>query len=142
MADKNTLPDSVKTYINNNKITKAYVLGDTDIISDKVANKLPNITRITGNNEYERNINIIKNFQNDIDFSNICIASGKDFPDSLSGSALAAMNSSAIVLVDDKNSQGVTTEFIKGKLSKVSNVYIFGLQGAVNDSVIQSLFNK
>lgn len=142
LTDKNTLPDSVKTYITNNKVSKVYVLGDTDMISDKVVSKLPNVSRITGSNEYERNINIIKNFENDIDFSKICVASGRDFPDSLSGSALAAMNASAIVLVDDKNVKDITTQYIKSKSSKINNVFIFGLQGAVSDSIIQSLFNK
>jgi putative cell wall-binding protein len=112
------------------------------MISDKVVSKLPNVSRITGSNEYERNINIIKNFENDIDFSKICVASGRDFPDSLSGSALAAMNASAIVLVDDKNVKDITTQYIKSKSSKINNVFIFGLQGAVSDSIIQSLFNK
>jgi uncharacterized protein YjdB len=142
LTDNNVLPDSVRTFIGKSSFTKTYILGDTDLISNSVANMFPGIQRITGSNEYERNINIISTFESGIDFSNICIASGRDFPDSISGSALAAMNSSAVVLVDDSNIQAVTSQYIKEKLFEVKNVYIFGLQGAVNDTAIQTLFNK
>ena len=80
--------------------------------------------------------------KSDISFSNICIATGKDFPDALSGSAIAAMNSAAIVLVDDSNLKDITTQYISGKLTQVNNVYIFGLQGAVSDASINTLFKK
>ncbi|MFL0194309.1 cell wall-binding repeat-containing protein [Clostridium sp. WILCCON 0269] len=142
LTDKDVLPDSVNTFISKNKFSKTYILGDTDLISTAVANKFPNSQKIVGSTEYERNINIIKTFESDIDFSNICIASGRDFPDSISGSAFAAMNSSAIVLVDDSDLQNVTTQYINEKLTQINNVYIFGLQGAVNDNVIQKLLNK
>jgi putative cell wall-binding protein len=142
LTDKDTLPSSVDNYLKENNFTKTYIIGDTDLISSDIENQLPNPQRITGDNDYERNINIIKTFENDIDFSNICIASGRGFADSISGSAFAAKKSSAIVLVDDSNLNGVTSQYTNAISAKVSNIIIFGLQGAVNDAIVQALFSK
>lgn len=142
ITDKDTLPDVVKNFINENNFSKTYVLGDTNLVSDKVDNLLPSPERITGSTIYERNINLIKKFQNNIDFSNICIATGENFPDALSGSALATMVSSAIVLVDNNDLQDITKNYSNQESMQVNNVYVFGEQGAVSDEIIKELFNK
>ncbi|MGV8983120.1 cell wall-binding repeat-containing protein [Clostridium sp.] len=142
LTNKDAVPDFTNTFISKKSFTKTYILGGTDLISNYVANKFPGIERIIGSNQYERNINIIERFESNINFSNICVATGKDFPDALSGSAIAAMNSTAIVLVDDSNLKDITTNYISGKLSQVNNVYIFGQQGAVSDATINTLFKK
>lgn len=142
LTDKDVLPDSINSFIGRKNFSKTYILGDTDLISNAVANKFTNVERIVGANEYERNINIIKRFQSDLDLSNICIATGTDFPDALSGSALAATMSSAIVLVDNSGIQDVTTQYITQSFAQTQNVYVFGLQGAVSDDVISKLFTR
>ncbi|MBU3190273.1 cell wall-binding repeat-containing protein [Clostridium bowmanii] len=142
LTNKDALPDPTNTFISNKSFTKTYILGDTDLISNYVANKFSSIERIVGSDQYERNINIIKRFESDINFKSICVATGKDFPDALSGSAIAAMNSTAIVLVDDSNLKNITTNYISGKLPQVNNVYIFGQQGAVSDATVNILFKK
>lgn len=142
LTNNTALPSSVKTFINKNTFTKTYILGDTDLISNSVANMFPNKERIVGSDQYERNINIIRKFGSELSSSNICIATAKDFADALSGSALATKFSSAILLVDDKNLKAVTTQYISEKLSSISNLYIFGQQGAVSDSAISTLFKK
>jgi len=139
LTNAKALPHSVASYINNNAFTQSYVIGNTDLISSEVEAMLSKPERITGKNKYERNINIIKRFENDIDFSNVCIATGRDFPDALAGSALATMVSSAIVLVDDKDVQDITSRYTREKFGQIQNVYIFGLQGAVQDEAIYTM---
>lgn len=142
LTDKNKLPDSINSFIGTKNFSKAYILGDTDLISSTVATKFINSERVVGSTEYERNINIIKRFQSNIDLSNICVATGADFPDALSGSVLAATLSSAIILVDNNNLQAITTEYAIQNLKNTNNVYIFGLQGAVTNDTISKLFSK
>lgn len=142
LTDKDILPDSVNSFISKRNFSKTYILGDTDLVSSFVANKLPNSERVVGSTAYERNINIIKKFQNNLDLSNICLATGRDFPDALSGSALAATLSSAIVLVDNNYLQDVTTQYITKSLTQTNNIYVFGLQGAVSDDILSILFTK
>ncbi|HVJ49294.1 cell wall-binding repeat-containing protein [Desulfitobacterium sp.] len=142
LTDKDVSPDAIDSFISQRNFSKTYILGNTDLISNTVGNKLPNSERIVGSNEYERNINIIKRFESKLDLSKICVATGTDFPDALSGSALAATLSSTIVLVDNNNLQAVTTQYAAQFLTQTNNVYVFGLQGAVSDDVISKLFTK
>lgn len=139
LTDSQKLPASVAGYLDKGSFTKSYVIGNTGLISEAVASNLPNHQRITGNNKYERNINIIKCFEDEIDFSNVCIATGRDFPDALAGSAFATLVSSAIVLVDDRDVKEVTANYTSEKFQQIENVYIFGLQGAVNDAALYQM---
>jgi len=109
------------------------------LISEAVESSLPNPQRITGNDKYERNINIIKCFEHEIDFSNVCIATVRDFPDALAGSAFATLVFSAIVLVDDRDIKDITTNYTSEKFQQIKYVYIFGLQGAVNDQALYQI---
>lgn len=142
LTDKDAVSGDLNSFLTQGNFSKTYVLGDTSLISNTVANNLPNPERIIGSTEYERNINILKRFQSNLKLTSICIATGADFPDALSGSALAAKLSSAIVLVDGNNLQTETTEYATQNLVQTSNVYVFGLQGAVSDDVLNRIFQK
>lgn len=142
LTDKDALPDSVKSFINSSHFSKSYVLGNTSLISNQVKNKLPDSERIEGSDKYQRNINILKKFEDSLDLSKICIATGADFPDALSGSAFAANLSSAIVLVDNSNLKSVTTQYSANSLKQTDDVFVFGLQAVVSDNVIIKLFTK
>lgn len=142
LTDKDALPDSIKSFINSSHFSKSYVLGNTSLISNQVKNKLPDSERIEGSDKYQRNVNILKKFEDSLDLSKICIATGADFPDALSGSALAANLSSAIVLVDNSSLKSVTTQYSANSLKQTDDVFVFGLQAVVSDNVISKLFAK
>jgi len=57
----------------------------------------------------------------------------------LAGSAFATLVSSAIVLVDDRDIKDVTTNYTSEKFQQIKYVYIFGLQGAVNDQALYQI---
>lgn len=142
LTDKSVFPDTVKSFVNANNFYTTYVLGGTDLISNQVKNQLPGSERIDGANKYERNINILKKFGDSLSLEKICIATGADFPDALSGSALAANLSSAIILVDNSSLKSVTTQYSIKSLQQTNDVYVFGLQGVVSDDVVSKLFAK
>lgn len=138
LVSKNTIDNSIKSYLANKNITKTYVIGDSQIISNNVVKQLPKAERIIGKDKYERNINILNKFAKYIDFSRIYIANGEDFPDALSGSALAAKTSSAVLLANIK--QGILTKnFIPKNISKIKEVNILGGSGAVPNSTLKQL---
>lgn len=144
LTDKNDIPDAVKNYLSKNQISKTYVLGnnkgtvDSDGISDTIVASYPNAVRIAGDDVYERNINIINMFKNDIDFSKVYLATGKDFADALTGSALASKTSSPIIFVDNKISK-VTKEFIASEYASVKEMDVLGGTGTVADNTLQAL---
>lgn len=140
LVSKNSITSSLKNFIYMNYIPKTYVLGDTDIISDGVASMFPNVQRITGKDKYERNINIIKAFEDKIDFSNVCLAYSEQFADALSGSVLAASNRNPIVLAGDQLTDS-TSSFIKNKLPSINNLTVLGGTAGITDSLVNGLIS-
>lgn len=122
---------------------KVYIIGGPDIISDEVANKFPNYERITGNDKYERNINIVNRFRDlyNLNLSNIFIATGESFADALSGSVLAANYNSPIVLTSRYPSY-VTSNFLKSVSQEVNDIIVFGGSGAVPDATVNTLISS
>ncbi|AKN33475.1 hypothetical protein Ccar_22660 [Clostridium carboxidivorans P7] len=140
LVSKDTFSSSLSNFILMNNIPKTYVLGDSNIISDRVANMFPNVKRITGSNKYERNINIIKEFESNVNFGNVCIAYSEQFADALSGAAFAANNSNPIILVGN-NVENCTNSLIKDKLSSIKNVTVLGGSAGVKDSLVTNLLS-
>ena len=141
------VPDVIINYLKQNNITQTYVLGKADgsTIDDGVADTtiFPNPIRITGANLYERNINILKMFGSDVDYSKVYLVTGKSFADALAGSALAAnalspTTASPLIFVDN-NMKQVTKDFISSKASSVNSLVILGGTGAVSDNTVQEV---
>lgn len=142
LVPKDTVPSTFKNYLANNSITKTIVLGDIDVISDNVANQFPGVQRITGKDKFERNINIINEFSEDINFNKVCVASGDNFPDALSGTAYCALNSEPIVLVSNEEVPDVTKSFITSKLGTITEVDVLGGQASVGDSILNNMLSQ
>lgn len=138
LVSKNSITSSLKNFIFMNYIPKTYVLGDTDIIGDGVASLFPNVQRITGKDKYERNINIIKAFEDKLDFSNVCVAYSEQFADALSGSVFAASNKNPIILAGDQLTDS-TSSFMKNKLSSINNITVLGGNAGIKDSLVNGL---
>jgi putative cell wall-binding protein len=141
-----SISDTVKDYISSNKIIKSYVIGTTDEISDTVANEFPDFERIAGNDRYSTNIAVNEKFESIFGFSYTTLASGEQFPDALSGSALSAKISAPIVLVNsyliDETKSYYLQRIQKGTSNGTNyspNIYVFGGSVVVPDSVIQAL---
>lgn len=136
LVPKNNLPNSVKAFISNHPVDKTYIIGDSNIISDTVANEFSNVERITGTTKYDRNQNIINRFKSDLSFNNIYSATGENFADALSGVALAIKNNSPIVLISNSNNNGANA-LLKDK--NVGNNMILGGEGAVSTTNIDQV---
>lgn len=138
LMPKDTVPDCVRNFISGRDISKTYVLGNNNVISDNVAYQFPNVQRITGKDKYDMNINIIKTFEDKFDFQNICLAYSEQFPDALSVSAFAAVNGNPIVFVGDKNDLNAKYLFADKK-ANVKNMYVIGGTSGINDSELDDI---
>ncbi len=137
LAQQDVLDSIQKKFISDNTISKTYVLGGTDIISDNVASKFPNVQRIDGRDKYSRNLNIIKAFENDIDFSKAILASGEDFPDALSGSAFAALNGNPILLVSENTNKNFIENILGNKNTNI--LYALGGTNGISDNTLNGM---
>ena len=140
LVPKDNIGHHTQAFIQQFHITKTYVIGDTDIISENVSKQFPNPERITGMTKYDRNINIINRFRPDINGENVLIATGSNFADALAGSAYATKINSPIVLVDNILSSS-TRNYLNSNLEG-KNVYILGGERAVSSSIINNLSNR
>lgn len=138
LISKDKVTDEIQDYIKNTTIPKTYVIGGSDLINDDVVNKFPNVERILGSNESERNLNIINKFSKDLKYNTVYFASSKYFSDSLSGSVLAALTSSPIILIDE-NSETSVKEYVKSKIKDIGKVNVLGGEEIINTSLLKKI---
>lgn len=135
----NELSNVAKEYIQGNSVIKSYVIGSTGVVSSNVEASLPNPERLGGANRYETNKVVFDRFKNELTLDEIFIASAVDFPDALSGSALATRKNSFVVLSNAKAVEPATMELISNNRQKINNVIILGGESAITSEVIYRL---
>ena len=138
LVPNDSIPDSVKNYISSINVSKTYVIGYSDIISDNVFKQFPNAERILGSDKYARNIAVNQLFNSDFKSENICVATGEGFADALTSTTYCAKISEPIILINN-DSPTNTKCYYRQRLSNASNVYVFGGTGIIPDSVMQNL---
>lgn len=141
LSEKTYLPDSVNTYIKDRKIQKAYIIGGAGVVNDSVLSTLPNPERIWGKDRYDTNAAVIDRFKNVLNFSDVYIATGENFPDALAGSALAPKSSAPVVLTAETLEQP-TRDLINAKYSLINNMYALGGDGVVKSTTLQSILSS
>lgn len=139
LTDKDNLPSSVKSYVNEKKPSKTYIIGATGVVSQNVANQLPNVERIGGSNRYDTNRKVYEKFKGELNISNIYVASGTDFPDALSGSALAKTERSFLLLVNPASQEPITQAFISTYKPYISKAYILGGSSAISKNALNGI---
>lgn len=146
LTGKEELPQVVADYIKDNKdaIKESYVVGGTGVISDTAASQVSTeAVRLSGQNRYETNVNIMTHFHDKVSFDNLYVVqgdgpTGKEFADALSGAALAAKTSAPIILTY-KAMPDVTENFIKLNLKPTTNITALGGVAAVPDTIVTKL---
>ncbi|QXE19741.1 cell wall-binding repeat-containing protein [Clostridium sp. 001] len=110
MIDNGKLSESNKDIISSIQPSKIFVIGGQSSVSDSVVNEVKNlqpsltdsnIVRIGGETRYDTSLNICKYFNSNS--NSAVLANGANFPDALSGSALASKLSAPIMLTDGRD---------------------------------------
>ncbi|APH20324.1 cell wall-binding repeat-containing protein [Clostridium botulinum] len=149
MSDSKTLPDEIKAKIREIQPSKVYLIGGQGSLSNniitEVRNIVPslnysNITRIWGNSRYDTSLEICKYFNLDSDTA--VIANGKNFPDALSGSALAAKQNAPIVLTNGKDMSNQKKYL---NMTNYKNLILLGGSGAISynlENILNGTINE
>lgn len=138
LTNANALTSNIKNMAISTKAQK-YVVGGSGVISSSAVASLNGYKRLSGVNRYETNLAIINEFSNALDFSKIYISTGNNFADALSGSAAAALTSSALLLTDGTDIN--TNTFFKSKYYNISSVKVLGGTSVVSELVINGLIS-
>lgn len=118
-----TLTNEQKAYLAGINPAKFYIVGGSDVVSDRVKAELEtmrSVERISGEDRYETALNVAKKFF-DMTSSTVVIATGDGFADGLVGSVTAIANNAPLLLANRNNIKGVA-EFVKETGAKRSIV--------------------
>lgn len=133
------ITNDVRAYLNSSTITKTYVIGGSGIISDAVVKTFKNAERLGGANRYETNEKIFNKFKSSLNLSNMYLALGTNFPDALSVSALAAKNSSFVILHNDAEVKQSEINVINQNRNSISKVYVIGGPLVISNTSLNKL---
>ncbi len=99
------LTDAQKEYLEDAGFTKIYAVGGTAAVSSDVVNELvqyAGVTRVGGKNRFETSLNVAKTFFPGT-HDHMMMVYAKDFPDGLSGGALAYQYDAPVLLATSDN---------------------------------------
>ncbi|MGM0843741.1 MAG: cell wall-binding repeat-containing protein [Bacillota bacterium] len=94
---KNSIDQAVLDYIEEEEITKSYIIGGETPVSAEVEEMLPAPFRIAGDNRYETNY-AVQNTFGDGKAARLFFTTGINFPDALTAAPLAAQTKSPVIL--------------------------------------------
>lgn len=138
LTEAGSIPQSVQDFLTANKsVVATDVIGGTAVISEEVAAGFPEATRYYGNTAYDTNLEVLKGFDDVLNYANVYIANGQTAIDALAGAPLAAQAKAGIVLTNGTGNAG--TAYVSGKLSADSVVTALGGTVVVPDSVLEEL---
>lgn len=129
----NNLPATTKSALAGK--AKTIIVGGNASVGTAVANQLPGVTRIGGQDRYEVATNIIK--QLNMPTNKVYLATGLTFADALTGSVLAAKENAPLLLTRPTSVPGVVRDLINEK--QIKDFTILGGPASVSDGVASSL---
>jgi len=134
LTDKDDLSSAVKEFLVNSSYSESYIVGGSGVVSDKIASQLKNNIRLGGSSRYGTNSAVLNYFADKFSYDKVYIASGENYPDALSGSALAALSNSPLILVGRSIDDSVMSS-IKAQHDKYKNIIVLGGTAVVADSL-------
>ncbi|MBQ4578982.1 MAG: cell wall-binding repeat-containing protein, partial [Clostridia bacterium] len=135
---KDSLNDSQKAFLQSHAANKKYILGGTAAVSTSVENQAKaygTVKRIGGNTRYETSVLIAQEFFPDA--TQAALAYAQNFPDGLSGGALAyAMKAPLVLTASGKEAAAAAYAKEQGITSGV----ILGGNVLISDKAVRTIF--
>lgn len=142
LTGTNSINSKVKSFLSDESLQNAYVIGGSGVVSDNALNELNSITvnnisgnRLGGSNRFETNAKVIERFYGS-DLNSIYISKGYELIDALTAGPIAAMDDSPIVIVGD-----YLTQAQKDVLSQKSAARIIQAGLGVSPTAVNTLRN-
>lgn len=142
LSDEDSLPQPTIDLLEKIKPSKIFVIGGKGVVSENAVSQIKIITnimsddyikRVCGSDRYSTSLAIANEF-NTLNpyFSDAVLATGENFPDALSGSALAFKKNAPIILVNDDKASS-QKQYLDS--TYVYNLTFLGGTGAISSSV-------
>lgn len=135
LTAKDSIPAETSKMLVGKKRT--IVVGGEGVVSKAVFSKLPGAQRISGTTRFETAANLVE--QLNLTANKVYIANGRNFPDALAGSVLAAKENAPMLLVEQNSLPTATKDILVSRYTK--SVVILGGTGVVTDTVKKLIEN-
>ncbi len=125
-------------------VTKTFKIISNSYIPGTVTKISIHATRIYGDNRYQTSYAIANQYKKKLGvskFNAICVADGRNYPDTLAGAYLAKVKKAPILVTADAE-QACTIDYIKKNLKPGGQVYILGGPGSVSKTLDTKLRNQ
>ncbi|WP_335870571.1 cell wall-binding repeat-containing protein [Bacillus sp. 2205SS5-2] len=141
---KESLHESVSSYIQKHDINKVNIIGGTSAVSANVENQLKKlstvVTRVSGKDRYETSMEIADQYSQIFEGNTLFFARGEVFIDALPASSLAATMKSPLILTQ-KDQLPSSVESWLNKRSTLPDVYFLGGSGAISNEVRENVMS-
>ncbi len=132
-----TLTSTMVNKIKSISPKNIYIVGDVGVVNSSIEKKLKtyaNVVRLGGPTRFETSLKVANYFTNTTQ-TTAAIAYSHNFPDALTGGALASKTASPILLVrgDAKNQKAFLDK------TKINKLYILGGTGVISDTTVNQL---
>lgn len=141
LSKQDSLSDEIVKELKRLKADRVFVIGGTGSLSDYVELQLKEIgvsqiKRLGGQDRYETSVKVAEELG---DVSNIAVASGSGYADSLSISAIAAEKEMPILLSQNYELPQIVKNYLKNR--NIEKTYIIGGTGVISSSLESSFTN-
>lgn len=140
-TNNKVLNSDTKKAINQWDIKKVIIVGGIKVVNESTEKELKNmglsVERVAGATLWETNVKIVQRFKSSTD--GIIVATGNNFPDALSGGAMAFKYSYPILLVKKHVAPSGVVNYLNS--SRTDRCILLGGTLAVSDSVQNQIYN-
>jgi putative cell wall-binding protein len=148
LTEATQVPQETLNALQRIKPSKVYLIGGEGVISNQVSQQIASalnlpsadVMRLAGATRYDTMAAVGNAFAGDV--QSLCFATGEDFPNALTGAALAAHMHQTLVLLPNSPLSNYTglEDFIANHLAQSSiQPYLFGSQKAIPQSLEDEL---
>lgn len=135
LTESKVIPEPIQEALDTVQPNSAIVVGGTGVVTPTVFDQLPSPVRIDGSDRYEVAANVVNKLK--VASDKVNIATGTTFADALTGSVLAAKESTGILLSKPQELPSATSKAIKD--NNINKFVVLGGTGAVSQGVVNSL---
>ncbi len=147
LADnEGALSDDAIQAITNDGFERVVIAGGTAVVSDDTQAQLEdivgedNVERLAGDNRYDTSQDIVDWCVSEgaLKYQGLAIATGENFPDSLSGGALCGHRGSVLMLACDDDYDGAVSSLHENR-ETIQNADVLGGTAAISDTLYSKL---
>lgn len=139
LAEANSVPASIKEFLNKINVTRTYVVGGVGVLTPTLVSTFVSPVRLGGSDRYGTNQQVFERFKSELNLNEVYMASATAFPDALSSSAIAARNSNFVILSDTRAVRAAVQEVLNNNKSSIKKVNILGSNKMILDTVLDQL---